>query len=238
MKPSTIRAITVVSLLALPIAACSNIIGERGSGNVTTETREVSGFDGIELAGQGRVEVAFGDSEALVIEAEDNLMPLLTSNVNGDTLVLGTTRNIAPTEDIVYAVTVVSLEAVEVSGSGDILAPDLNGETLGATVSGSGDIVLTDMAVDELAISIGGSGYIEVTGVVDDLDVTVSGSGEVNAEALSADTATVSISGSGDAVVNVSEELTADVSGSGSIEYLGNPTVDSNISGSGSIAPR
>lgn len=238
MKPGTVRILTLVSLLALMATACSDIVGERGSGNVVTETREVGGFEQIDLAGQGRVEVVFGGSEGLVIEAEDNLMPLLTSEVDGGTLVLGTTENIAPTEDIVYAVTVVSLEAVEVSGSGEILAPDVNADAMAATVSGSGDIFMTDMEVGDLTASIGGSGYIEVTGVAATLDVTISGSGDLNAEALSADRATISISGSGNTVVNVSDELSADISGSGSIEYLGNPTVESDVSGSGNIEPR
>lgn len=238
MKSRTIPNLTLVSLLALLSVACTDIIGEQGSGNVVTETREVSGFDEVDLAGQGRVEVIFGDSEGLVIEAEDNLMPLLTSDVDGDTLVLGTTENIAPTEDVVYALTVVSLEAVEVSGSGEIVAPDVNTDSMAATISGSGDIFMTDMGVDELDTSISGSGSIEVTGVARELDVAISGSGDVNAEALSADEATVSISGSGNAVVNVADQLTADISGSGSIEYLGNPTVDSDVSGSGSIDSR
>lgn len=238
MKPSAVRILTLLSLLTLIATACSDIVGERGSGNVVTETREVGGFDRIDLAGQGRVEVVLGDSEGLVIEAEDNLMPLLTSDVDDGTLVLGTTQNIAPTEDIVYAVTVVTLEAVEVSGSGEILAPDVNAGTIAATVSGSGDIFMTDMEVGDLAASISGSGYIEVTGVATALEVTISGSGDLNAEALSADTATISISGSGNSVVNVSDELSADISGSGSIEYLGDPTVESEVSGSGNIEPR
>ncbi|MGD2042203.1 MAG: head GIN domain-containing protein [Acidimicrobiia bacterium] len=238
MKPSTVRILTLVSLLTLIATACSDIIGERGSGDVETESREVSGFDGIELAGQGRVEVVFGDSEALVIEAEDNLLPLLTSEVRNGVLVLGTTRNINPTVDIVYAVTAVSLGSVQISGSGDVLAPDVGGDDFEAEVSGSGDIFLTDMEVGDLATDIGGSGTIEVSGVAGAIDVTISGSGNVNAEALSADTATVAISGSGDAVVNVSDELDAEISGSGSIEYLGNPTVVSDVSGSGSIEPR
>jgi hypothetical protein len=237
MNASAIRALSLLSLLVL-LAACTDFIGERGSGDVVTENREVSGFNEIDLAGQGRVEIVFGDSESLVIEAEDNLMRYLTSDVRGETLVLGTTENIAPTEDVVYAVTATSLEALVVSGSGEILAPDAGSDVLTVDVSGSGDIFMTDMEVDQLVTSIGGSGYIEVTGVVDDLVATISGSGELNAEALSADTATVAISGSGDAVVNVSDTLMAEISGSGSIEYLGSPSVESDISGSGDIEAR
>lgn len=228
----------LIAIIVLSAVACVDIIGERGSGNVITETRDVSGYNAIDLAGQGRVEVTFGDTESLVIEAEDNLMPLLTSDVEGGTLVLGTTENIDPTEDLVYSVTVVELDGLFLSGSGEILAPDVVGDGIELEVSGSGAILLTDLEVDVVDAEIGGSGSIELAGVAERLNAAISGSGELDAEALSVDQANVDISGSGNAVVNVSDELVADISGSGSIEYVGNPTVDSDISGSGNIEPR
>lgn len=238
MPRLTLRVLITIAAITLAAVGCRGIIGERGSGNVITETRDVSGFSAIDLAGQGRVEITFGDTESLVIEAEDNLMPLLTSDVSGGTLELGTTENINPTEDIVYSVTVVSLDGLFVSGSGEILAPDVEGDSLELDVSGSGELLLSDLDIDAVAAEIGGSGSIELSGVASQLDASISGSGTLDAEALSVDRADVSISGSGDAVVDVSDELVADISGSGSIEYLGNPIVDSNVSGSGSIEPR
>jgi hypothetical protein len=238
MTPASLRRLLSIALLAVTGAACSVIIGERGSGDVITETREVSGFDGVDLAGEGRVEIEFGDTESLVIEAEDNLMPLLTSDIEGGTLVLGTTENIDPTEDVVYAVTVIGLDHIRLSGSGDILAPDAEGSSITVELTGSGSVFLTDLDLDVVEGEISGSGDIELSGVAARLDASIPGSGTLNAEALSVDQANVSISGSGDAVVNVSDRLVADIGGSGSIEYLGNPTVESNVSGSGSIESR
>ena len=238
MTRKTFRPLALLAVLALITAACSDIIGERGSGNLITETREVSGFDAIDLAGEGRLDIVFGDTETLVIEAEDNLMPLLTSEVEGGTLVLGSTESIDPTEDIVYSVTAVGLDRIRLSGSGDIVAPDAEGTRMTIELTGSGSVFLTDMDVDTVDAEISGSGDIELSGVAAQLEAAIPGSGSLNAEALSTDEADVSISGSGDAVVNVSEQLVADISGSGSIEYVGSPTVDSNVSGSGSIEPR
>lgn len=238
MTISASRRLLPIVLATVLLSACSGIFGERGSGDVITETRDVSGFDSIALEGTGTVQVEFGDSESLVIEAEDNLMPLLSSEVRGGTLVLGATRTISPTEDIVYAVTAVGIDSVDVAGSGDVIAPDVESDDFEAEVSGSGGVFLTDLDTDQLMLDVSGSGQIEVSGIAGSISVRISGSGGVDAEALAASTGTVSISGSGDAVVNVTDHLDAEVAGSGSIEYTGNPTVESEVSGSGKIDSR
>ncbi|HJQ77558.1 MAG TPA: head GIN domain-containing protein [Acidimicrobiia bacterium] len=227
-------------LVTVSLSACSITIGfgERGSGEVITETREVSGFSEIVLEGNGRVIVEVTGTESLTIEAEDNLMPLLTSSVEDGTLVLGATESIAPTRDIVYTITASTLEGLDIDGSGHIEAADLSGEAFTADIDGSGTIVLPELSLDRLDATISGSGDIEVSGTASLLEVSVSGSGNFEAEGLEASDATVVVSGSGEAVVNVTDSLDATVSGSGSIEYLGDPEVTSTISGSGDIEQR
>ena len=46
-----------------------------GSGNIVTETRNVSGFTSITLAGIGNLYLTQGAAESVRIEAEDNLIP-------------------------------------------------------------------------------------------------------------------------------------------------------------------
>ena len=78
-------------LLAMVITMCScgSLRTIRGTGDITSETREVSGFSAVNLAGIGNVVVDYGEQESLRIEAEDNLLPYLESKVEGDTLTLG-----------------------------------------------------------------------------------------------------------------------------------------------------
>lgn len=75
-----------MTLTALLFTAC---LGKRGSGNLITEEREVSDFDRVELASDGELMLTQGGSESLIIEAEDNVMSYITSEVRGGTLVLG-----------------------------------------------------------------------------------------------------------------------------------------------------
>ena len=204
-------------MFALIVGACA-IVGERGSGSMATESRDVSGFDQVDLSGSGTVLIAVTGTESLTIEAEDNILPLLTTEVRNGRLELGSKQNISPTREIVYTITVVSLEAVAVSGSGSVTATNIDAEAFNVEISGSGTVV--------------------PEGVSESLDLSISGSGVFEGEALLSAAGTVSVSGSGDAVVNVTDDLDVKVSGSGNVEYLGDPRVSVSISGSGDVSRR
>ena len=204
-------------MLSLLVGACGlSIVGERGSGNMTTESRDVSDFDEIALRGSGEVSVAVTGTEWLTIEAEDNILPLLTTEVRNGRLELGAKQSISPTRTIIYTITVASLEGVEISGSGSVTA--------------------TGIDAGEFAVGISGSGIVTPSGISESLDVSISGSGEYQGEGLVSVTGTVSVSGSGDVVVNVTEDLDVRVSGSGSVEYIGDPSLSVSTSGSGDVS--
>jgi hypothetical protein len=195
------------------------IVGVQGSGNVITETRDVSGFSEIVVGGSGVVMVEVTGTESVTIEAEDNIMPLLETDVSNGRLVLDATRSISPTVDIVYTITAADLEGLEVSGSAEVDATGVDAGDFSVDISGSGDVAAAG-TLDRL------------------LSLSISGSGAFDGESLTAPQGTVDISGSGNAVVNVTETLDVSVSGSGNVEYIGSPDVDEDISGSGNIDQR
>ena len=200
--------------VVLLLAACSVT---RGSGQLATESREVSGFSKVELSGSGELTIQKTGTESLSISAEDNLLPRLTSEVSNDTLVLGTKPNatILPERPITYSVTVKDLTGVAVSGSGSTRIPDL--------------------ATPGLNINISGSGTITVNGTVNDQDLEISGSGRYEAAQLTSKTVKADISGSGTADVLATDVLDVKISGSGTLTYTGNPQVQQEISGSGKL---
>jgi Putative auto-transporter adhesin, head GIN domain len=206
---------TLVGILLL--AACTTI---RGSGTLKTESRAVSGFTAIDLSGSGHLTIEQTGTESLTIEAEDNILPLLTSDVSNGTLRLGQKNdtNILTTKTINYRLTVRDLNELTVSGSGEVTAPSITVSTFTVTLSGSGSMTLG--------------------GTADTQTVTISGSGRYDAAKLASTSVTIDISGSGTAVVMPSDTLNATIGGSGTLEYIGNPTVTQNISGSGRISKR
>lgn len=215
--------LAVAGVLVLFFAsACDNIVidvgGVRGSGHVITESRDVSGFSEVAVLGSGNLVITVDGTESLTIEAEDNIMPLLTTEIRDGRLELGTSESISPTRQIEYTISAATLEGVSISGSGEITATGVDEETFTAQISGSG--------------------RVEPVGTAKELTIVISGSGEYEGAGLVARRGDVTVSGSGSALVNVIDELEVTVSGSGNVGYLGSPSLSSSISGSGEVSQR
>src|SRR5688572_24579099 len=91
-----------------------------GSGNVVVEQREVSGFSAVSMSGFGELIIQQTGKESLSITADDNLLPLLTSKVQGNQLVLGADAILNPTQPVVYRLEVGQLNSIGLSGSGTV----------------------------------------------------------------------------------------------------------------------
>jgi len=245
MKHRAMKHPMLVLLLALALMgssmACSLLGGwrvVRGSGRVVEEEREVSGFTGVALNGVGHLTIERGDTERLRIEAEDNLLPYIETQISGGVLEIGqrTNVNLWPKRPINFYLTVVNLESVAVSGSGQVEAPVLEAERFSLAISGSGDAKMDGLDTQELTVQISGSGKVDIAGgKADKQDVSISGSGRYTARDLESMDAQVRISGSGSATIRVSDNLDVTVSGSGDVQYLGRPRIQQAVSGSGKV---
>jgi hypothetical protein len=213
--------------------------GERGSGNVVSETRDVSGFRAIEVEYPAEMLVKQGTTEALVIEAEDNLLPNLQSQVQNGTLRIFYRRengkHVNPTEIPVITITVKDLADVELSSAGQLTIEKLETDQLDVSLSGAGDVNIMDIETSALQLDLSGAGSATASGVADSLQLNISGFGDFKGGELHNKDARVSISGAGSATVWVDEELDAQVSGAGSVSYYGDAAVTRQISGVGGV---
>jgi len=229
--------IAVISVLAIFAASCKLTIGlVRGSGNIETEERDVSGFHKVYLKGIGNLIITQGDEESLVIEADDNIIPLIRTDVFRHRLTIDFKRGYSfiPISKIKYHLTVIELDEVSISGAGDINCDDFNTDELEFDISGVGDIDLNINAKRVEATS-SGAGDITLSGKVDSQEIDISGVGKYNAAELESRECSISLSGAGSATVNVSEELDVSISGVGNVNYTGSPHVEQDISGLGRI---
>ena len=236
MKTTLIVGVMLVSLLA---ASCV-VKTIEGSGDIETETRQVSGFDSIELSHMGDVYLTQGETEGLTVRADDNLLEYIVTEVVNGTLKLGVKREAAmailrPTEPIVFEVDFRELSGLAVSGSGSFEASSLETEHLVMAISGSGDITIAGLVATELRTAISGSGKATLEGEARSQSIAVSGSGRYRARELLTSEGSVDVSGSGVVELNATDHLEVGISGSGTVRYLGEPTIDEDISGSGSL---
>jgi hypothetical protein len=208
-----------------------------GSGNSISEGRNVSDFNSISLSGIGTLLITQGSKESLKLTAEDNIIEYLQSNVVGNNLRLDVRDFVylEPTEDIIYELTVVDLEKVDLSGLGDIKIESLKTSRLIFDISGSGDAELFGLDVNSLIIEISGLGNVMVAGEAETQRVNLSGAGFYEAENLHSHEAKILISGAGKAVIWVESDLDIVLSGLGDFKYYGNPDQKSDISGLGTV---
>ncbi len=212
----------------------------RGSGKPATEQRPVSGIDAVTLSGVGDLRIEVGNQESLRIDADDNILPHIRTEVKGGKLTIGIERgfSVHPSVPIRYALVVRQLDEVGLSGSGTISTAALRTDTMKAHVSGSGDITFDELTGKQVSAKISGSGKIKVSGRVEAEEVHISGSGDYDGEDLQSRTAEVIVSGSGDSKLWVTDALTVHVSGSGDVEYYGDPKLTKHVSGSGELISR
>jgi hypothetical protein len=234
-----IAAFALLLVLGCSCAGFSVPIGSpRGSGEVGQEVRDVSGVRAVELASFGNLYVEVGEKEHLRIEADDNLLRYIETEVRGDTLTIRHRRGIGlrPRQPIEYFLTVQSLDSVMVSGAGNVTLPELKADRFRIEISGAGSIDLEDLRADELNVRIGGAGDFEVRGgEVNGQDVSISGAGDYRARELDSDRAQVNLSGLGSATLWVRERLEVHITGAGSVRYLGQPTVEKHVTGVGRV---
>lgn len=235
---------------ALLVASCSFIGGGGlgggvpGSGNVKTEIREPDAFEAIAIEYPGaEIIVQQGEKETVELEADDNLLPQLSTEVVSGTLTIKSMETdwdamVNPTKPVKINITAKDLNTIVLSAPvGTLAVDDLQTDMLNLVVSGGAQVKLNGLQTDLLDTVLSGAGDIQASGTADEVKLVLSGLGDFNAADLESKKADIELSGMGGATVRVEEELAATITGAGSIQYFGNPHVEQSINGAGSVKP-
>jgi hypothetical protein len=211
----------------------------RGSGNVISETRDASGFNAINLEYPAEVLITQGKVESVKIEAEDNLLPGLKTQVKNGALEIfykkSSDQFVNPTKPVVITIVVKDLANVDFSSAGKLTINGLKTENLDVSLNGAGNLELNDINIKKLSVDLSGAGSMSASGTAGDLGVNINGFGDFKGADLHGKTANVNISGAGGATVWVDDALDANISGAGSIDYYGSAKVSKQISGVGGV---
>jgi hypothetical protein len=211
-----------------------------GSGVMKEETRDLKGFNRIDIEAGGVAEITQGEAggaSSLTIQADENLLPYIISEVHAGELRISVKEGVslAPSQALRYTIAVNNLAGLVVSGSSEAQMTELTGDQLSLQASGMGKINLGPVQVSKLVVKASGSGSIEVTGQATGLEADLSGSSRLAAGDLQSQSATVEISGSGQALVWATGSLESRLSGSSNLRYYGAPTTNQSTSGSASV---
>ncbi|QPC84600.1 DUF2807 domain-containing protein [Phototrophicus methaneseepsis] len=210
--------------LAVLLTACNDFTNQiietiPGSGTVISETREAHDFSRIQVNLGAQLELTQSGEEGITIEADDNLLSYITTEVVNGQLIVSTPHNtrISPSSVIQLHVGFDTLDALEINGSSDVVADDLD--------------------LDALTVTFSGSGSTHFTGTVSQQTIIIKGQATINNLDLNSEDVAIDISGNGTIAVQVDETLDIKVAGMGNISYVGDPAVTKQVSGMANINP-
>ena len=210
---------------------------------MSIEVRDVSRFDQVRFRGPGTLKVTQTGKESLTVHAPAYVMEHIISEVKDGILYVGykspkITRLRVLKEVISFNLGMKDIRKIAVTGSGTVLVPDLDNDTVQLEINGSGKVNLDHVTADDFRVTIHGAGYIRAQGDVETQSIVINGSGKYLSEHLVSDFAQVTLNGSGKVSISVSDELNVVISGSGEVAYGGFPDITKTISGSGALTRR
>jgi Putative auto-transporter adhesin, head GIN domain len=212
-----------------------------GNGQLKKETRSIGEFSSIGSSGSWDVMVAYGTTNSIQVEADENLIPYIVTEVEGNKLSIHSKKNtnLRSRNKIVVYVTMSNLTGLSLSGSGSVMGEGKfsSDGPLQVSISGSGNIKMGFNSAKSVIMSIAGSGNIQLAGKAENAEVSISGSGNADCGNLQVDKVNARISGSGNVKIFANNSVKANISGSGSVVYKGPANdIESHTAGSGRIS--
>ena len=217
-------------------AGCMEYIGGiKGDGNVVKETRQVSNFDKLDVGGAFDIFLTQGDEEKLVVEADQNLMEFIITEVVNGKLKIYTKKEIRNAEELNIYLTSKDLRYMDISGACEVKGENMfRMEELGIDASGASEIDLS-LKMDLFKGDFSGATELDLQGYAREVRIDISGAAELNAYDLETEIFRLDVSGASDAKVFATEELHIDASGASSVKYKGTPKVYQDVSGASSV---
>jgi hypothetical protein len=224
----------------LVLSGCGSI-GLRaiqGSGQPADEKRDLDFFDAVEIGSALYVEVRIDESHAVEIEGDDNLLPVIVTEVRDSTLhvELPPRTTVRPVNELRVSVTAPAIRAVEASGASTVGVAELDSDDLTFTASGASKMQVVKASADEIILNVSGASQLSVTGQATKVTTEVSGASRLDARELVADEVNVAASGASTASVHGSESVTGEASGASKVQHVGGASkVDVETSGASNV---
>jgi hypothetical protein len=203
--------------LILLFAGCHFQIHDEitGSGVRQKQKREVATFTSIATEGAFEIEVACQKPQSVEVEGDDNLLPLITTEVSNNVLHIRSNRSYSVNDPVKVTISVPNLEGISSSGAGKLNVAGIKNE--------------------KFEIDANGATNIRLAGETKLLDIDTNGAGKIDAHKLRAAQVIVEAKGVARVDVNVTEQLKVTVSGPSHVTYEGDPVLTESVNGPGSV---
>lgn len=209
-------ALATVGLVAL-LSGCHIDMGHKltGSGKRQTVKRDIAAFTSVSTEGAFEIDIACQKEPGLELEGDDNILPLVSTEVSNNVLYIKNSRSYTVDTPIRLRLTAANLE--------------------GLSVSGAGKISISGLKNDKFEIDANGAPAITATGETGLVDINTNGASKIDTHKLRAERAVIDSKGVSKVEVYATDQLDVTVAGPSQVIYQGDPKVNKTVHGPGSV---
>ena len=214
------KFLILVLLLPLLGAGCHHGFGSgvKGSGKRLTQKREVASFTSVAAEGAFDIEIVCQKTLDIEVEADDNILPLVSTEVRNNVLWVKPTSNYSAEDAPKIKIKVPDIQAFSADGAGKIQISGVNN--------------------DKLQISLDGAPNLTASGTTKMVGIDTNGAAKIDTHNLRADHAIVDSKGVSKVDLGISNQLDVNVSGPSHVTYSGDPIVNKTVHGPGKVEKR
>lgn len=232
MKTQTTKLVVMLVGLGIIITSCQEVDTLIPSGNVTTQQRTVTDYNGIEVSTALMVDISFSDTEELIeVEADDNLQQyIIVEKVNNILNIrIANNTSIKGNSSIkVHIVTRENISYYAVSGASYLVVKDtIKTEDANISVSGA-STMLSPISAHSLISTIDGASKLSLYGQVGSFRLQADGASKVDGFDFTVDNLDINLSGASEANLTVNSAIDIKASGASSLLYKGNAFVNTS----------
>ncbi len=234
------KSLLKLGLLSLVIVVFSSTSiyaerGVRGNGDVEKETRNINSFDAIDISSAFEVELTQSGSESLVIEADENILEHIYTEVVGGTLKIYTKGNIRNINTMKAYISFKMIEELELSGACEVKGMNkMKFNDFVIDASGACEVNL-NLTARKMSLDLSGATEIYLVGFADEFIIDISGASEIKALDFEVKNCEVDASGASSIKIFATENIEIEASGATTVRYKGKPSVDIDTSGASSV---
>ena len=206
-----LRFLSLLTLL-LCLGATSYAQRFEGSGDLVKQERSVKDFTGVSFSHAIHTEIRRGGAYSVVVEADDNVIDRVKTDVRGDLLKVTMDGNSFENVTVNVTITMPSLQELRGSGAARGQISGFREDKMRIDFSGAAHLEFSDTTVGELALEASGAIRLDL----DDLQ---------------ARTADIDVAGASNVSLHVTEEVSGDVSGASNVRNKGGANTRVNSSG-------
>lgn len=214
------------------------LTGIKGNGEVVSEDRTISSnFSEIKVQQGIQVYITQGNSTELKVEADENIIDVLRTEVKNNILNIYFDKNVYKASSRKVYLTTSDISKIETSSGASVKTENTIETTILELDSSSGSAIKMYVNADEISSSSSSGATINIYGKSKEFSAMASSGSTIDADKLETINATAKVSSGANIDLNVSGKLIAKASSGGDIDYEGNPTeVNKDTSSGGSVS--